>query len=113
MYKDVISANYKGEYKIEVVFEDGASGTIDFSKYVSKGGVFDKLKNQDFFKKFQIDHELGVLTWEGEIDIAPETLYAEATGNQLPKWMNSNDSPSLNTAPSPNSEDGQSTGTTY
>jgi len=30
-----------------------------------------------------------VLIWEDEIDIAPETLYAEATGSPLPNWMDS------------------------
>ena len=31
MIKDVISAHYKGEYIIEVTFEDGATGVVDFS----------------------------------------------------------------------------------
>ena len=44
MIKDVISAIYKGEYSIEVTFEDGAIGIVDFSKYLEKGGAFDKFK---------------------------------------------------------------------
>lgn len=87
MYKDVISASYRDGYKIEIIFEDGAKGIVDFSKYLSKGGVFDKFKDMEFFKNFIINEELGVLTWAGEIDIAPETLYTEATGAQLPNWM--------------------------
>ncbi len=96
MYKDVISANYKGDYKIELVFEDGSKGIVDFSKYLSKGGVFDKFKDIEFFKSFQINDELGVLTWEGEIDVAPEVLYAEATGAGLPNWMDPQEAPSTN-----------------
>ena len=42
MIIDVISAHYKGEYKIEVTFEDGATGIVDFSKYLLKGGVFER-----------------------------------------------------------------------
>lgn len=103
MYKDVVSASYRGEYRIEVVFEDGANGIVDFSKYLSKGGVFDKFKNMDFFKSFQINEELGVLTWENEIDIAPETLYAEATGEQLPNWMDSQETQPSNNALQPTS----------
>jgi hypothetical protein len=34
-----------------------------------------------------VDPELGTLSWYGEVDIAPETLYAEATGRSLPDWM--------------------------
>jgi hypothetical protein len=89
MLRDVVSANYKGGYKIEVTFEDGASGIVDFSKYLSEGGVFKKFKDMEFFRKFKIHDELGVLTWGDEIDIAPETLYAEATNSPLPDWMDS------------------------
>lgn len=96
MYKDVISATYRGRYKIEVGFEDGAKGVVDFSKYLSKGGVFDKFKDIEFFKNFKIDKELGVLAWEDERDIAPETLYSEATGAPLPNWMCPNEIPSAN-----------------
>ena len=98
MYKDIISANYKGDYKIEVVFEDGAKGIVDFSKYLSKGGVFEKFKDLEFFKSFKINEELGVLTWADEIDIAPETIYAEATDSQLPKWMSLQETSSANLA---------------
>lgn len=87
MLKDVISAVYKGEYKIEVTFEDGVRGIVDFAKYINQGGVFEKFKDIEFFKNFSINKELGVLTWGDEVDIAPETLYAEATNSPLPDWM--------------------------
>jgi hypothetical protein len=87
MLKDVISASYKGGYKIEVTFEDGATGIIDFEKYLEKGGVFYNFKDIDFLKNFSINEELGVLVWGDEIDIAPETLYAEATQSPLPDWV--------------------------
>ncbi len=87
MIKDVISASYKGEYNIEVTFEDGATGIVDFSKYLEKGGVFNKFKDIEFFKTFTINEELGVLTWGDEIDIAPETLYVEAMNSPLPDWV--------------------------
>lgn len=87
MTKDVVSAIYKGGYRIEVTFEDGAKGIVDFSKYLSMGGVFVRFRDIEFFKDFKINQELGVLTWGDEIDIAPETLYAEATGTPLPYWM--------------------------
>lgn len=96
MLKDVISADYKGGYKIEVAFEDGATGIVDFSKYLSKGGVFEKFNDIEFFRKFKIHDELGVLTWSDEIDIAPETLYAEATSSPLPDWMDFEEAPSAN-----------------
>ncbi len=87
MYIDIISAKYKGEYKIELTFENGRSGVVDFTKYIEKGGVFSQLSDIEFFKEFQVNKELGVLTWKDEIDIAPEVLYSESTGESLPVWM--------------------------
>ena len=96
MIHDIVSATYKGEYKIEVTFDDDKKGVVDFSKYIKKGGVFNRFKDINFFKNFTINQELGVLTWGGEIDVAPETLYAEATRTTLPDWMEKKGKPSAN-----------------
>jgi hypothetical protein len=87
MYMDVISARYVSDYKIELTFENGRSGVVDFMKFIAQGGVFRRLSDFDFFKRFQVNEELGIITWNGEIDVAPETLYSEATGEPLPEWM--------------------------
>ena len=86
MIHDVVTAVYREGYKIEVAFDDGKKGIIDFTKYLRRGGVFKRFKDMDFFRSFAINKELGILTWQNEIDIAPETLYAEATGTPLPDW---------------------------
>jgi hypothetical protein len=91
MAPDVVSATYKGKYKIEITFEDGRKGTVDFSKYLNKGGVFGRFRDINFFKSFKVNSELGVLSWGDEVDVAPETLYAEATGTSLPDWMKEDD----------------------
>ena len=87
MLRDVVSATYRGDYLIEVEFDDGRRGIVDFKKYLKRRGVFERFRDLAFFRNFAIDKELGVLTWNNEIDIAPETLYAEATGTALPRWM--------------------------
>jgi hypothetical protein len=87
MYCDIISATYKGDYKLEIFFADGKSGIVDFRKYIERGGVFKNLEDLEYFRKFMINHELGVITWNNEVDVAPETIYSEATGEPLPNWM--------------------------
>ena len=87
MIHDVISAEYKGDYKIEFEFDDSKKGIVDFSSYLKKGGVFERFRDINFFRQFEINHELGVITWGNEIDIAPETLYSLATGSPLPNWV--------------------------
>ena len=87
MLHDVLTAVYRGEYRIELEFDDGQRGIVDFSKYLARGGVFERFQDIEFFRGFSVNEELGILTWGGEVDVAPETLYAEATGRGLPAWM--------------------------
>jgi hypothetical protein len=53
----------------------------------TKEGVFERFRDKDFFARFHINHELGTLSWQDEIDVAPESLYSGATGSSLPDWM--------------------------
>ena len=92
----VVSASYEGKYRIRVTFDDGKTGVVDFSKYLNRGGVFSRFKDINFFMDFSINPELGVLTWRDEMDVAPVTLYAEATGTSLPNWMEKKRKPSTN-----------------
>ena len=99
MIHDVVSSVYQEGYKIEVTFDDGKKGIIDFAKYLRRGGVFERFKDMDFFRSFTINQELGILTWQDEIDIAPETLYAEATGTPLPDWTEKREKSLANKTP--------------
>ncbi|MDE2927178.1 MAG: DUF2442 domain-containing protein [Acidobacteriota bacterium] len=87
MRRDIVSAIDRGDYLIEIEFENGRHGTVDFSNYLDRQGVFQRFRDLEFFRSFAINRELGVLTWGDEIDIAPETLYSKATGTALPEWM--------------------------
>lgn len=54
MMHTLVKAEYADGHRIELTFDDGRAG---------------------------------VLEWEDGPDIAPETLYAKATGEPLPDWM--------------------------
>ena len=87
MYYDAKSAQYCDGYKIKIMFEDGRSGVVDFQHYLHKGGVFEKFRDINFFRNFHVNEKAGVISWEGDIDIAPETVYYAATKLPLPAWM--------------------------
>jgi len=84
---DLIEAKHIDGYTLELLFEDGKRGRYDFSSYALKGGVFERLSDPAYFKRFTVNKELGVLCWPDGLDIAPETLYHKATGEPLPAWM--------------------------
>ena len=75
MLYDVTKVKYLEKYKLQIEFENGCKGIVDFSEYPNKGGVFTKFKDLDFFKNYSVSKELGTIVWGNEIDIAPETLY--------------------------------------
>jgi hypothetical protein len=87
MTPDLVSAEYIDGYRIKVLFADGRTGEVDCVPFIRRGGVYAPLADLERFKRFRVDQELGVLCWQEEIDIAPETLYALATGAPLPEWM--------------------------
>lgn len=89
---DVVEARYVDGYKIEVIFENGKKGVVDFKDYARKEGVFSRFADMSYFRKFHINKELGVLCWPDGVDIAPETLYHQATGEPLPAWMREGES---------------------
>jgi hypothetical protein len=71
----VVQAEYLGEYKIRLVFNDGVEGTVDFAEWLN-GQVFRPLKEPSYFARFFI--EGGTIGWPNGADIAPETLHAKA-----------------------------------
>lgn len=71
----VIRAEYRGEFRIFVAFNDGVEDTLDFSPWLT-GPVFEPLKDLAYFQRFFLDG--GTVAWPNGADIAPETLYAQA-----------------------------------
>ena len=62
-------------YEIEVEFNDGAHGIVEMVKLIMSehAGVFSALKDRDLFNMAHLEY--GVLTWPGEIDLAPDAMH--------------------------------------
>ncbi len=63
---------------VHVAFADGTRGDIDLSYPLDYGGVFEPLRDPEFFRSLRVDQEAGTIVWPNDADIAPETLYAAA-----------------------------------
>lgn len=87
MYYDLTEIKYIGGYKLKLTFENGKGGMVDFKDYIKEGSVYARFSDIEYFKKAYIHPELGVLCWPGDVDVSPETIYHEATGEPLPSWM--------------------------
>ena len=72
MFLEITSAKYLGDYKINLVFNNGVSKTVDFFDKLS-GRVFEPLKDKSYFQSFTI--KFNTIEWSNGADFAPEYLY--------------------------------------
>lgn len=63
-------------FRLQVRFVDGTEGTVDLTALVHSpnAGVFRALADPVLFAKAFVEH--GAVTWPGEIDLAPDSMYA-------------------------------------
>jgi hypothetical protein len=76
----VTQAEYRGEYKIHLCFNDGVEGTVDFQDWLD-GPVFEPLRDLGVFERFFI--EAGTITWPNGADVAPEALHERAKASAV------------------------------
>jgi len=69
----VVKAEYRGDHRIHLCFNDGREKTVDFAPWL-RGPVFQPLKDPASFQRFFL--EAGTVSWPNGADIAPETLYS-------------------------------------
>jgi hypothetical protein len=79
MFPDVIAVTPEPDYRLRLTFANGEHRRFDMTPYL-RYPVFQRLRNPGFFALARVDY--GTVAWPGEIDIAPETLYAEAVPDQ-------------------------------
>ena len=64
------------DYRIWIRFADGLEGEIDLSDLVGKG-VFAAWNDPAEFRKAYVDPDTHTVAWPGDIDLAPDALYAD------------------------------------
>ena len=77
MFLHIKEAQYLGDYRIAVTFNNGQAGIADLSDAL-QGGVFEALKDKNEFAKLSVDAELETIAWPNGADLAPEFVYFQA-----------------------------------
>jgi len=84
MWHDVVDVELKGNCRVFLRFDNGASGVVDVAKLVEFSGVFAPLQEQAFFDQVHVEPDLGTIVWPNGADLDPIVLYAVATGQAIP-----------------------------
>jgi hypothetical protein len=77
MHWDVVEVRPEADYELFVRFADGASGRVRIA-LERLTGVLAPLRDRRFFERVSVHH--GAVSWPGEIDLAPDAMYAEVVG---------------------------------
>ena len=67
----LIDARVVGEHRLWLSYDDGRQGEVDLSAELS-GGVFEPLREVEFFKRFTLNPDFHTLQWPNGADFAPE-----------------------------------------
>lgn len=78
MLAHIVEAEYVGDYRIWLRFDDGAEGEVDLAGELT-GPVFHALRNLSAFRQFRLHPELRTLVWPNGADFAPEFLRDKLT----------------------------------
>lgn len=71
-----------GDQRLRLTFADGVVGDVAFDR-AQWTGVLTPLADPEFFKQVYVDPGSQTITWPGELDLAPEPLYAEAREHRV------------------------------
>ena len=74
----LLEAGPSDGYSVHVRFADGVAADVDLSYLLDYGGVFEPVRDPEYFRQLRADPEAGAIVWPNEVDIAPETLYDRA-----------------------------------
>jgi hypothetical protein len=74
MHWDVVEVEAKPNHCLLVRFKDGLSGQVQL-RIEELTGALAPLRDPEFFRRVFI--EGGAVAWPGEIDLAPDVMYAE------------------------------------
>jgi hypothetical protein len=84
MFPDVKAVRYVDNYRLELMFEDGVHGILDFADWVvGKGGVFARLEDRAYFAQVSVNADVGTIVWPNDVDFDPEVLYSSLTGKAI------------------------------
>jgi hypothetical protein len=70
-------------HKLALTFDDGVTGSVDIAAMIPFDGVFEPLRDTDYFARVRVDEESGTVVWPNGADLDPLVLHATVTGEAI------------------------------
>lgn len=75
----VVTVKVLGHYRLRLGFDDGTRRDVDLSYLQDRGGVFQPLRDPDYFAQVRVDPEAGTIVWPNGVDLDPMVLHGDFT----------------------------------
>lgn len=72
---DVVDAQWLNGYRVRLTFDTGERRDVDISTLTPFDGVFERLKDEAFFRQLCVDPDVGTIVWPNGADLCPDVLY--------------------------------------
>ncbi len=73
----LVAVEARSNFKLWVRFADGVEGEVDLSDVAGRGVFSRWTDTPEEFAQVVIDEVTGAPNWPGDLDVAPDQLYAE------------------------------------
>ncbi len=84
MLDDIVEARPLGGHRLYLRYADGAAGEFDLAPLLQFTGVFEPLRDQQFFALVRVNPDIGTIVWPNGADLCPDVLRHHLTGEPLP-----------------------------
>lgn len=80
----ITQVKHLSDYRLELVFRDGAHGVVDLKdRIVGRGGVLVALEDPDIFSQVRVDPTVGTVVWPNGVDFCPTVLHGLMVGEPV------------------------------
>ena len=73
--RDVIAVQCLEGFRLLLTFEGDERRELDMAEFQPFDGVFEPLKNAEFFQRVRVAPELGTIVWPNGADLCPDVVY--------------------------------------
>ncbi|MCB1194427.1 MAG: DUF2442 domain-containing protein [Leptospiraceae bacterium] len=87
MLVDIVYVKPRKKSLLYLKFENGITGVINLEKMITYEGVFEPLKEWNYFKLVRVNQELGTVCWPNKVDLDPVVLYKEILNKKEQKVL--------------------------
>ena len=89
MLDDIVEAKPLGGYRLYLRYADGVTGELDLTPLLQFTGIFEPLRDPQFFAQVRVNPDIGTIVWPNGADLCPDVLKHHLTGELLPGQTNS------------------------